>query len=131
VIALVDIVKRPDWPWKIAHQEKILWLLLVILINFLGIPGLIYWFSIRPKLIAVETAAAAGPFGPGHMIYGGWEPTPSPLLVSPPSPSWQSDPSGHHRGRWWDGRQWPGHVNGGPPTTPSDPDDPTGGSQPA
>ena len=37
VIALVDIAKRPDWQWKMAGQEKILWLLLVILINFLAI----------------------------------------------------------------------------------------------
>ena len=113
VIALVDIVRRPDWQWKIAHQEKTLWLLLVILVNFLGIPALIYWFNIRPKLIVVEKAAAAGHFGPGHLTYGGWEPTPFPLVGAPPSPSWQSDPSGQHRWRWWDGRQWTGHVSDG------------------
>ena len=58
ILALVDIVKRPDWQWKLAGQEKILWLLLVILINFLAIPSLIYWFNIRKKLQAVEEAAA-------------------------------------------------------------------------
>jgi Protein of unknown function (DUF2510)/Phospholipase_D-nuclease N-terminal len=113
VIALVDIVRRPDWQWKIAHQEKTLWLLLVILVNFLGIPALIYWFKIRPKLIVVEKAAAAGHFGPGHLTYAGWEPTLSPPVGSLASPSWQSDPSGHHRWRWWDGRQWTGHVSDG------------------
>jgi hypothetical protein len=131
VIVLVDIIKRPDWQWKVARQEKTLWLLLVILVNVLGIPALIYWFSIRPKLMAVEKAAAAGAFGPGHMTYGGWEPTPSPLLVSTPPPSWQADPTGPYRWRWWDGRQWTDHVSGGPPTAPSAPEDPTGGSPPA
>ena len=71
VVALVDIVKRPDWQWKMAGQEKILWLLLVILINFLAIPSLIYWFNIRKKLQAVEEAAAKGLYGPGHMTYAG------------------------------------------------------------
>jgi hypothetical protein len=65
IIALIDIAKRPDWQWKIAGQEKILWFLLVILVNFLAIPSLIYWFNIRKKLIAVERAAAAGQFGAG------------------------------------------------------------------
>ena len=50
IIALIDIAKRPDWQWKIAGQEKILWFLLVILVNFLAIPSLIYWFNIRKKL---------------------------------------------------------------------------------
>ena len=58
IVALVDIVRRPDWQWKLAGQEKILWLLLVILVNFLAIPSLIYWFNIRKKLQAVEAAAA-------------------------------------------------------------------------
>ena len=49
VVALVDIVKRPDWEWKLAGQEKILWILLVVLINFLAIPSLIYWFNIREE----------------------------------------------------------------------------------
>ena len=81
IIALVDIAKRPDWQWKMAGQEKILWLLLVILINFLAIPSLIYWFSIRKQLQAVEEAAAKGLYGPGHMTYGGWEPAPVPATA--------------------------------------------------
>ena len=71
VIAIVDIARRPDWQWKIAGQERILWLLLVILINILAIPSLIYWFNVRPKLIAVEEAAARGAYGAGHMTYVG------------------------------------------------------------
>src|ERR1700728_3755533 len=72
IMAIIDIAKRPDWQWKMAGQEKILWLLLVILINSLAIPSLIYWFSIRKKLQSVEEATAKGLYGPSHMTYAGW-----------------------------------------------------------
>jgi len=102
IVALVDIIRRPDWQWKLAGQEKVLWILLVILVNFLAIPSLIYWFSIRKKLIAVERAAASGVYGPGHVTYSGWEPTPPPMAP----PGWHRDPSAQHGLRWWDGTRW-------------------------
>jgi hypothetical protein len=125
IVALIDIARRPDWQWKIAGQEKILWILLVLLLNFLAVPSLIYWFNIRKKLIAVQQAAAAGQYGPGHMTYGGWEPGPAlygPVMVPP---AWQPDPSDQSRWRWWDGQQWTDHVSdgvsGGPTVTPGAP----------
>jgi hypothetical protein len=118
VIALVDIIKRPEWQWRLAGQEKTLWLLLVILVNALAIPSLIYWFNIRKKLIAVEQAALAGQFGPGHMTYSGWEPdlraSGYPAGVAPPG--WQPDPSGQHQLRWWDGSRWTTHTWNGEST---------------
>jgi len=54
IVALVDIARRPDWQWKLAGQEKIPWPLLVILVNLLAIPSLMYWFNIRKKLQAVD-----------------------------------------------------------------------------
>ena len=109
VIALVDIVRRPDWQWKVAGQEKVLWVLLVVLVNFLAIPSLIYWFNIRKKLIAVEDAAATGRLGPGYMTYSGWQPgIYQPYPTAPPG--WHPDPSGQHRLRWWDGTQWTEHT---------------------
>jgi len=60
IVAPVAIVRRPAWQWKLADQEKVLWLLLVILVNLFAVPSLISWFRIRPKLIAVERAAADG-----------------------------------------------------------------------
>jgi hypothetical protein len=113
IFALIDIVKRPDWQWKFAGQEKVLWILLVILVNFLAIASLIYWFNIRKKLMAVEKAAAVGLFGPGHMTYAGWEPSPAPVMEVASSPNWLPDPSGRHRWRWWDGRSWTDHVSDG------------------
>jgi len=112
VVALVDIVKRPDWQWKLAGQEKVLWILLVILVNVFAIPALIYWFSIRKKLIGVEHAAAAGAYGPGHVTYSGWEPSPPPAAP----PGWHQDPTGHPGLRWWDGTRWSEYTsNGGNP----------------
>ncbi len=106
VVALVDIIRRPDWQWKLAGQEKILWLLLVILINFFAIPSLIYWLNIRKKLIAVQEAAAAGSYGPGHMTYSGWEPGPPIVSTWLAPPGWHPDPQGQHQLRWWDGLRW-------------------------
>jgi len=119
VVALVDIVRRPEWQWKLAGQEKVLWLLLVILVNILAIPSLIYWFSIRKKLVAVEQAAAAGQFGPGQMTYAGWAPVPpnpSPGMVPP---GWHPDPSGQQEWRWWDGTRWTDHTWSDPPPPPA------------
>jgi len=107
VVAVVDIARRPDWQWKIAGQEKVLWLLLSILINLFAIPSLIYWFRIRPKLVAVEHAAAAGAYGAGHVTYAGWVPGPTPSPYPAVAPAgWQPDPSGQHQFRWWDGTRW-------------------------
>jgi hypothetical protein len=112
VICLVDIVKRPEWQWKLAGQEKILWILLVALVNFLAITSLIYWFNIRQKLMAVEQAAANGQFGPGQMTYTGWVPgpgfAPAPTGLAPAG--WNPDPSGQSQYRWWDGFQWTEHT---------------------
>ncbi|HVA06659.1 MAG TPA: DUF2510 domain-containing protein [Acidimicrobiales bacterium] len=120
VVALIDIVRRPEWQWKLARQEKVLWLLLVILINFLAIPALIYWFNIRKKLLAVEHAAARGEYGPGHFTYAGWEPGPPPNpYVGLTPPGWYPDGSGQNGGRWWDGTQWTEHVQSA--ATPPDP----------
>jgi hypothetical protein len=119
IVALVDIVKRPDWQWKLAGQEKILWLLLVILVNFLAIPSLIYWFNIRKQLKQVEAAAADGRYGPGHMTYGGWEPFPAPLPNPTIAPAgWYHDASGEAQFRWWDGTQWTAHTSAGSPPSP-------------
>jgi hypothetical protein len=111
IVALVDIVRRPEWEWKLAGQEKILWVLLVLLVNFLAIPSFIYWFNIRKKLIAVRAAAERGEFGPGQMTFSGWEPN---LVHVPPPGSppagWYPDPSGAATFRWWDGMRWSGQV---------------------
>lgn len=119
IVALVDIVRRPEWQWRLSGQEKVLWVLLVILVNFLAIPSLIYWFNIRKKLKAVEEGAASGRYGPGHMTYSGWEPLPVPITNPEMAPAgWYPDASGQGHFRWWDGTRWTDHtsVGGSPPS---------------
>jgi hypothetical protein len=118
IVSLVDILKRPDWQWKLAGQEKVLWIVLVLVVNAFAIVSLIYWFNIRRRLIAVEEAAAAGQYGPGYMTPGGWQPAAAmgyPMTGTAP-PGWLPDPSGQHRFRWWDGTMWTEHVSDGAPT---------------
>jgi Protein of unknown function (DUF2510) len=120
IVAVVDMAKRPEWQWKLAGQEKVVWILLVVLVNLFAIPALIYWFNIRKKLVAVEQAAAAGQYGPGHMTPGGWEPMPAyPYgFATVPGPGWHPDPSGQSPLRWWDGTRWSDYT-WRDPTSPS------------
>jgi hypothetical protein len=122
VVALVDMVRRPDWEWKLAGQEKILWILLVVLVNFLAIPALIYWFNVRTKLIAVRDAAQRGAYGPGHMTYAGWEPNLGPVAYPTSAPpGWYPDGAVPGLYRWWDGVRWSEHTWSAPspPSGPS------------
>jgi hypothetical protein len=119
IVSLVDMVKRPDWQWKLAGQEKVLWIVLVLLINAFAIVSLIYWFNIRKRLIAVEQAAAAGQYGAGYMTPGGWQPSAAAMgypMTGTAPPGWLPDPSGQHRYRWWDGANWTEHVSEGSPS---------------
>ena len=115
IVALVDMVKRPDWEWKLAGQEKVLWILLVVLVNFLAIPSLIYWFNIRKKLIAVREAAQRGAYGPGRITYSGWEPNLGPVAPA----GWYPDSTSPGQFRWWDGSQWLEHTWRSPPSAPN------------
>lgn len=129
IVAVIDMAKRPEWQWKIAGQEKVLWIVLAVVINAFAIVSLIYWFNIRNKLLAIEQAAAEGRLGPGFMTIGGWQPGPFAQPQPPPAPApgyvgaqWFPDPSGEHRLRWWDGNRWTDHVlddNQPPPAAPT------------
>ena len=110
VVALVDIVRRPEWQWKLAGQEKVLWLLLVILLNVLAIPALIYWFNIRKRLTAVERSANGRPLRTGSHDLFGMGPVGGPVCRHStgrlaPGPRWSVPIPLVGRNRWTD-RTW-------------------------
>jgi hypothetical protein len=111
IVCVVDMAKRPDWQWKLAAQEKVLWIVLVVVVNVFAIVSFIYWYSVRPKLIAVENAAKGGQFGPGVMTAGGWAPgvPPPPAAPTGVPPGWFADPEGTGL-RYWDGYRWTEHT---------------------
>lgn len=106
IFALIDMAKRPDIQWKIAGQEKILWILLVVLVNPFGILSLVYWFNIRKKLIAVEHITPPDPYA----TYAAGAPWGVPAPGAGPPPGWYPDPSGVGT-RYWDGGRWTEHAS--------------------
>jgi hypothetical protein len=44
-----DITQKSDAQWQAAGQNKILWIVLVLLFGILG--SAVYWFAIRPKVV--------------------------------------------------------------------------------
>ena len=67
IVALVDIVRRPEWEWEIAGHEETLWLLLVILVNFLAIL-IEYDASPTPMANVLSHAPRNNVFG--HRLFG-------------------------------------------------------------
>ncbi len=56
---VVDALQRPDAVWAAAGQNKTTWVVLMIVLAFLcglgWVVALIYFLSIRPKLIAAQS----------------------------------------------------------------------------
>ena len=48
VWSLVDAIQRSDAEWEQAGQNKLIWILILIFLGFLG--ALIYLFVARPRL---------------------------------------------------------------------------------
>ncbi len=68
IFVLMDILKHSDAAWAASGQQKGLWIGLWVLGFCSGglIIDLIYWFAIRPKLVAAEQGGGGyPPPGPG------------------------------------------------------------------
>ncbi len=46
--SLVDAIQRPDAEWEQAGQNKLIWILVIVLIGFIG--SIIYLLVARPQL---------------------------------------------------------------------------------
>jgi Protein of unknown function (DUF2510)/Phospholipase_D-nuclease N-terminal len=55
IVGAVDLIRQPGWAWKRAEENKIAYLILVVLVPIVGLS--LYVFKGRPK---VSTIAAAG-----------------------------------------------------------------------
>ena len=53
VLALVEVLRYPDAVWGYAGTDKTTWILVVVLAGWIG--ALVYWFSQRKRLKAVES----------------------------------------------------------------------------
>lgn len=51
--ALVDVLKRPEADWRRAGQDRLIWILVVIFLTFIG--ALLYLVIARPQLEAPST----------------------------------------------------------------------------
>ena len=52
IFTLVDSLQIPDHTWQAAGQNKVLWLLLIVFLGFLG--SLLYMAIPRPSLKAIS-----------------------------------------------------------------------------
>ena len=112
IVCVVDMARRPDWQWKLASQDKVLWIVLVVVVNVFAIVSFIYWFSVRRKLMAVDDAAKAGHYGAGVMTATGWVPG-VPITSTGVPPGWFPDPGDPGGLRYWDGFRWTEHTQAG------------------
>lgn len=90
IVAIVEVARIPDYQFRAAGTDKVVWVLIVVLAQIIG--ALIWRFVKRSEVLA-----AAG-------------------RIPPPSPGWYADPA-TGVWRWWDGYRW---IDPGPVLPPSD-----------
>ncbi|MCC6225326.1 MAG: PLDc N-terminal domain-containing protein [Microthrixaceae bacterium] len=78
IVALVEVARIPEHQFRAANTEKMVWVLVVALTQWIG--ALIWWFAKRQDVLAAAGAAL------------------------PPPPGWYPGPDGVPR--WWDGMRW-------------------------
>ncbi len=79
IVAVVEVAQTPDWQFKAAGTEKIVWVLVVLL---LPIIGALIWLLAKRSTVK----------GAAH-------------VVPPPPAGWYPEP-GIGSLRWWDGSRW-------------------------
>ncbi len=79
ILKIVEVVRIPDFQYRAAQTEKIVWVLVVVLAGVIG--ALIWQFAKREEVVAAQ----------GRL----------PL----PPPGWYPEPTTGVP-RWWDGSRW-------------------------
>lgn len=59
ILGLVDALRRPDSQWEAAGQNKLLWILVIVLTQIIGV--VLYWFIARPALEAATNSSGYAP----------------------------------------------------------------------
>lgn len=88
ILSLVEVLRYPEPVWRYAGTDKTMWILVIVLAG--GIGALIYWFSQRKRLKAIEADLAARGllYVPPPQPYGYY-----PQQALPPPPSQPGYPS--------------------------------------
>lgn len=78
---LIDCLRYPDQAWDAVGQQKIVWILVIVLVGCLG--PLLYFFIPRPKLKAWKESGGGAGYGGGYPgggypPQGGGYPPPQP-----------------------------------------------------
>ncbi len=107
IMKIIEVVQIPDPQYRIAGTDKTTWVLIVILLGWIG--ALVWQFAKRDDVLRAASALGAPGLGaPGFGAPGFGPPGlgPPPPVAAPP-PGWYPEP-GTGWFAYWDGRGWTG-----------------------
>lgn len=81
IYTLVEVVKIPEPVWQHTRDDKIVWVLVIALLGWLG--ALVYWIAVRGKLQRAKAWFDQNGYPPP--VYGGYPPQQQPPPGNPPA----------------------------------------------
>ena len=104
IVSLVQVVRAPELAYRQTGREKTTWVLLVVLLGWLG--TLIWWFG--PRHDVLRAAARLAPHALPQSVTPAAAALPPASSPGPPA-GWYPDPAGAGQ-RYWDGNSWTTYV---------------------